>query len=162
MHLLEVEQDFDVQFVACFPPCTDLAVSGARWFKAKSEKNPHFQADAMRLVYQCKQVAETVNAPYFIENPVSRISTLWRKPDYSFHPYEFTGYEPSDNYTKKTCLWTGNGFRMPHKNQDLSLGEPDDRIHKAGPSEDRANFRSATPMGFAQAVFEFNHKEATP
>lgn len=45
---------------------------------------------------------------------------------------------------------------MPKKNKDESLGPPDDRIHKAPPGPNRANFRSATPTGFSQAVFESN------
>lgn len=46
---------------------------------------------------------------------------------------------------------------MPDPAIDHTLGEPDDRIHKAPPSDERANFRSATPMGFAKAVFAANH-----
>ncbi len=80
----------------------------------------------------------------------SRIN--WRKPDHIFQPHEFTGYCPDDNYTKKTCLWTGNDFMMPDPYPDLSLGKPDDRIHKAPPGKDLANFRSATPMGFARCI----------
>ena len=64
--------------------------------------------------------------------------------------------EPNDNYTKKTCLWTGGGFVMPEPCPNKSLGSPDDRIHKAPPGPDRENFRSATPMGFAKAVFQSN------
>ena len=110
----------------------------------------------MRLVYTARDIAEEIGAPYYIENPVSVISSEWRKPDYIFNPCDYTGYEPGDNYTKKTCLWTGNGFKMPAPSKDSSLGEPDDRIHKAAPSPERANFRSATPMGFARAVFKGN------
>lgn len=142
-----------VAFAACFPPCTDLAVSGARWFEEKRKADPAVQFKAMQVVWQCHVIAELLGAPYFIENPVSQISSFWRKPDYSFHPYEFTGYAPEDNYTKKTCLWTGGAFSMPAPKRDSALGTPDDRIHKAPPGEERANFRSATPRGFAVAVF---------
>lgn len=45
---------------------------------------------------------------------------------------------------------------MPEPCRDFTLGKPDDRIHKAAPGPDRANFRSATPMGFARAVFRAN------
>lgn len=91
-----------------------------------------------------------------IENPVSTISTYWRKPDYVFNPFDYTGYCSDDNYTKKTCLWTGNGFIMPSQKRNESLPPPDDRIHKAAPGPDRADIRSATPMGFARAVFDVN------
>lgn len=149
----------DVVFTACFPPCTDLAVSGARWFESKREADPAFQFKAMQVVWQCQVVAEMLGAPYFIENPISQISSLWRKPDYFFHPYEFTGYQAADNYTKKTCLWAGRDFVMPMEYMDGSLGKPDDRIHKCPPGDERANIRSATPEGFAIAVFICNEPE---
>lgn len=145
-----------VAFVAGFPPCTDLAVSGARWFEDKRRADPAFQFKAMHVVWQCHAIAEMCGAPYMIENPVSQISSFWRKPDHSFHPYEFTGHCAEDNYTKKTCLWTGGGFVMPEPFRDISLGDPDNRIHTAPPGADRANFRSATPKGFAKAVFYAN------
>ena len=144
-----------VAFTAAFPPCTDLAVSGARWFEAKRAADPDFQRKAMSVVEQCLDIAVTACAPWFIENPVSQISTYWRKPDYSFHPHHFTGFDAGDNYTKKTMLWTGRLFNMPAPNK-ADLGPPDDRIHKAPPGAGRANFRSATPMGFARAVFAAN------
>lgn len=145
-----------VAFVAGFHPCTDLAVSGARWFSSKREADPAFQFKAMHVVWQCQIIGELSGAPWFAENPVSQISSLWRKPDYSFHHHDFTGYCANDNYTKKTCLWTGGGFVMPAPYRDESLGYPDDRIHKCPPSEERANIRSATPEGFATAVFMAN------
>jgi hypothetical protein len=145
-----------IVFLAGFPPCTDLAVSGARWFAQKAEKDPAFQFKAMQVVWQCYDMARMIGCPYMIENPVSQISKYWRKPDYAMHPYYYTAYCPNDNYTKKTCLWTGQGFSMPEKYLDLSLGEPDNRIHSAPPGPERANFRSATPEGFARAVFESN------
>lgn len=146
----------NVAFVAGFPPCTDLAVSGARWFESKRQADPAVQFKAMHVVWQCQIIGELSGAPWFAENPVSQISSLWRKPDHSFNPSDFTGHCANDNYTKKTCLWTGGGFVMPSPFRDLTLGAPDDRIHKAPPGPERANFRSATPMGFAQAVFLAN------
>ncbi|HMW46214.1 MAG TPA: hypothetical protein PKD47_10045 [Solirubrobacterales bacterium] len=155
--LPEIRDAFDdLVFVAAFPPCTDLAVSGARWFDSKGKADPLFQARAGMIAEQCRMIGELSGAPYLVENPVSVLASLFGPADHSFDPWEFTGLEPADNYRKKTCLWTGNGFRMPAPCPDLDLGEPDDRIHKAPPSEDRANFRSATPMGFARAVFEAN------
>lgn len=146
----------EVVFVAGFPPCTDLAVSGARWFEAKREADPAVQFKAMHVVWQCQIIGELSGAPWFAENPVSQISSLWRKPDYSFNPHDFTGHCANDNYTKKTCLWTGGGFVMPGPFKDLTLGAPDNRIHAAPPGPERANFRSATPEGFAMAVFLAN------
>ena len=145
-----------VAFVAGFPPCTDMSVSGARWFKTKHEGDNLFQAKAAIVAEQCRTIGEMSGAPYFVENPVSVLSSIFGKPNHIFHPYEYTGYEPADNYTKKTCLWTGGGFVMPDPVMVDGMPKPDDRIHKAGPSEERANFRSATPMGFARAVYYAN------
>jgi hypothetical protein len=145
-----------VVFVAGFPPCTDVAVSGARWFSHKAKADKHFQAKAALVAEQCRMVGLLSGAPWLFENPVSVFSAIFGKPSHTFNPYDYTGYEPADNYTKKTCLWTGGGFVMPAPRRDLSLGAPDNRIHTAPPSADRANFRSATPMGFARAVFDAN------
>jgi hypothetical protein len=157
MYIIGLKERYDVVFTFAFPPCTDLAVSGARWFAAKERKSPGTRKRAMELVYRAQKIAEFLGAPFALENPVSVISTEWRKPDYTFHPWEYAALCEDDNYTKKTCLWTGNGFIMPEK-QPLHNGvKPDDRIHKAAPGPERANFRSATPMGFAKAVFLANH-----
>ena len=158
-----------------FPVCTDLAVSGAAHFKRKAEKDPKFQDKAASHARWCAYLFDALGVPYFIENPVSRLATLWRKPDYSFHPYQYGGYIPAaeaehpkwpeyiaprDAYPKKTCLWTGGGFVMPatlpvtpedgHSRQHLKLG---------GKSMKTKNIRSATPRGFARAVFEANAME---
>ena len=136
-----------------FPPCTDVAVSGARHFR---DKGLGALIRALQLFKRSVDLAELLGAPYLLENPVSTVASYWRKPDHTFHPHEFTGLCADDNYTKKTCLWTGNGFVMPPSCRDWTLGAPDDRIHKAAPGPERANFRSATPMGFARAVFRAN------
>lgn len=144
-----------IAFVAAFPPCDHLSVSGARWFKGKGLR---LLARSVDMFATASEFCEWVGAPYFLENPVSTMATYWRKPDLFFHPYYFTGYNIDDNYTKKTCLWTGGGFVMPEESRDETLFEPDDRIHKCPPSKDRALIRSKTPTGFAQAVFEANMK----
>lgn len=148
-----------VAFVAAFPPCTDLAVSGARWFK---DKGLQALVDALQLVERCRAIAEASGAPWFLENPVSTISSYWRKPDHIFDPYEYGGYRggQDDGYTKRTCLWSGGGFVMPAPRPIDLDPESHDRIHKAAPGPERANFRSATPAGFARAVFEANSPAA--
>ena len=142
-----------IAFVAAFPPCDHLAVSGARWFKGKGLRKLE---QSIAMFATAAEFAEWSGAPYLIENPVSNISSHWRKPDHTFSPHHFTAYELGDNYTKKTCLWTGGGFVMPSTKQADGLGSPDDRIHKCPPGPERHNIRSATPMGFARAVFESN------
>jgi hypothetical protein len=145
-------------FAAFFPPCTDVAVSGARWFR---DKGLGAVIQALTLFKRSVDLGELLGCPYMIENPVSTVATYWREPDHVFHPYDFTAFELSDNYTKKTCLWAGNGFVMPKPNQAADLPEPDNkRIWYGGSSiDDRANFRSATPAGFARAVFEANRPD---
>ena len=142
----------DIAFAAFFPPCTDLAVSGARWFK---EKGLHRLSDAIALFARCVDIAETLECPWLIENPVSTISSYWRKPDHTFHPWEY-----GDAYTKKTCLWVGNGFVMPERCPVFpSEGS---KMHLLAPSHDRRDLRSVTPAGFARAVFEAHPKEVPP
>lgn len=162
-----------VVIVFGFPDCTHLAVSGAAHFKAKLEKNPNIQKDAATLAKFVGLVADRYKAPWFAENPVSVLSTLWRKPNFIFQPHEYGGYlsendthpeypeyiPPRDAYTKKTCLWTGNGFEMPIKKPVTPLpaaGQGGSAAHNrlGGKSQKTKNIRSATPRGFAQAVFQ--------
>lgn len=144
-----------VAFVAAFRPCTDVAVSGARWFPSKGLGALR---DAVALFEKAQFWCDWFGKPYMLENPVSTMSTYWRKPDHLFHPHDYAGLFETDNYTKKTCLWTGNGFVMP----DPCPGQlaPDDRIHRAAPGPDRADFRSVTPMGFSRATFQANGRAA--
>ena len=165
-------------FMFAFPPCTDLASSGARHFKSKAEKNPAYQAEAMALVLNAYKLCELGNCPYLIENPVGRVSTLWRKPDHIFDPCDYGGYLPAndnhprwpeviparDAYRKRTCLWVGGGFVMPNHAEV----EPISRTYAGktgiktfspvsgltgGKSLRTKNIRSATPRGFASAVY---------
>lgn len=131
-------------FVAAFPPCTDLAISGAKHFKNKS---PRALADAFALIATAYEFATAQKAPYFIENPISTISTYWRKPDYYFHPHDYHKYEKTNPYTKKTCLWVGNGFVLPTKSPH---SDPDSNRILYSKQRDR------TPTGFAHAVFLAN------
>lgn len=142
-----------VCFAAFFPPCTDVAVSGARWFR---DKGLFALYRSIRLFYASIRIAEWTRAPYLIENPVSVISTYWRKPDFTFNPCDYAGYPggEADLYTKKTCLWVGGGFKMPPtKRREPVQGS---KMHLLPPSANQANSRSATPSGFARAVFEAN------
>lgn len=146
----------NVCFAAFFPPCTDLAVSGARWFKDKEKKNPGTRERAMDLVYWSHEFGESLKCPYFIENPVSVISSEWRKPDFSFDPFEYGGYDngEEDGYTKRTCLWTSKTFTLPIKKKIKLDAKKKNFIWNMAPSADRQNKRSVTPRGFAQAIYE--------
>ena len=162
----------DVSFVFGFPECTDLAVSGAAHFAKKRRLNPRFQFEAMQLVKLVKLVGESFNCPWGLENPISVISSMWRKPDFKFNPFEYGGYLPKDDahptypeyikprdaYPKKTCIWSGNGFVMPDvKVVDCDEGYSEQHKKLGGKSLKTKNIRSATPRGFAKAVFEFNN-----
>ena len=142
-----------VAAVFASPPCTDVAVSGARWFQ---DKGIGSLIGALQLFEAAVRIAEWTQAPYMIENPVSTVSSYWRKPDFAFDPCDYGGYltPPGDAYTKRTCLWTGNGFVMPKAKRVVPV--EGSRMHLLGPSANRGAMRSATPKGFAQAVFEAN------
>lgn len=150
--LLPVDRD-RIAFVFAFPPCDHLAVSGARWFKGKGLRR---LATSVEMFATAAEFCEWAGAPYGIENPVSNIASHWRKSDFTFSPHQFTGWHREDNYTKKTCLWVGNGFVMPEAFEVDGLPAPDDRIHKCPPGPNRHNIRSATPLGFSKAVFAAN------
>jgi site-specific DNA-cytosine methylase len=119
------------------PPCTHLAVSGARWFKDKQEEQKQ-ALDFVRLL---------LNAPIqkiALENPVSVISSRIRKPDQIIQPWQFGHGE-----TKKTCLWLKN--LEPLKATDIVEGR-ENRIHRMPPSADRWKLRSVTYQGIADAM----------
>ena len=148
-----------IVFGAAFTPCTDVAGSGARDFQ---KKGGYLLRDAVEMFEAARQALAFSGAPYMLENSVGLLSSIPHigKPNHYFDPSDYTALCPDDNYTKKTCIWSGNGFVMPEPQRDMTLGAPDDRIHKAPPGDDRANFRSATPMGFSRATFAANHTKA--
>ena len=174
--LKEAFEDKNVVFGMAFPVCTDMAVSGAAHFKRKAEADPLFQIKAVSHAMRCGELFDALGVPYFVENPVSVLATKWRKPDYSFHPYEYGGYihddqaehprwpeyiAPKDAYKKKTCLWTGGGFVMPTKvsvdpERYHGNGYSTAMMKLGGKSQRTKDIRSATPRGFAKAVYEFN------
>jgi hypothetical protein len=135
-----------------FPPCTDLANSGNRWKRGKGLQK---LSDALALVEACRRILDWTDAPWALENPVGSISTYWRKPDYTFHPWHY-----GDNEQKLTCLWTGNGFVMPPYEVTKKPADVKQSCWLMPPSEDRGNLRSVTPIGFARAVFQANSPQA--
>lgn len=139
------------------PPCTQFAVSGARWWASKP---PELLEEALGLVWQAIECIGIVNPDwYVIENPVGRLKHYIGDSVYRFHPCEFCSYadDPDDeSYTKKTLLW-GN-FKHPikkgHSAKNTIHGS---KMHKLPPSPDRAKLRSKTPSGFARAFFDANN-----
>lgn len=135
------------------PPCTNLAVSGARWFRTKGIVG---LTEGLELIDACRRICDWSRAPWMIENPVSTLASYWRKPDFSFHPHEFGGWAggEGDSYSKRTWLWVGSGFRLPQKRSVPEFSPF--YIHHMPPSKERGDLRSVTPPGFARAVFEAN------
>jgi hypothetical protein len=121
------------------PPCTHLAVSGARWFKEKQKDGR--QKGAINFFM------ELINAPIpkiCVENPVSIMSSLYRKPCQIIQPWQFGHGE-----TKATCLWLKN---LPLLKPSKIVSGRVNRIHKMPPSMDRGRLRSVFYKGFANAM----------
>lgn len=133
--------DYPWDIAIFHPPCTDLSVSGARHFAAKQQDGRQ-QASVsffMRLVRASAHIPGTG-----FENPVSIMSSLYRKPDQIIQPWMFGHGE-----TKATCLWLkGLPLLVP---TNIVSGR-DDRIHKMPPSPDRWKERSRTYQGIADAM----------
>lgn len=122
------------------PPCTHLAVSGARHFEEKRKDGR--QEDALAFVRRLMAVPW----PYALENPVSIISTLIRPPDQVIHPWQFGHGE-----TKQTCLWL-RGVPLLTPTRIVAGRMP--RVHLMPPSADRWKERSRTYEGIADAMGE--------
>jgi len=121
------------------PPCTHLAVSGARWFKEKLTEQKA-ALDFVRLL---------MDAPIekiCIENPVSIISSRIKKPDQIIQPWQFGHGE-----TKKTCLWLKN---LPPLIPTNIVDGRENKVHRMAPGPNRWKDRSRTYIGIAQAMAE--------
>lgn len=148
----------EVYGILCAVPCTDFAVSGARWF-AEKDKDGRTKA-SVKLVKKSLEIIHYFNPVFWaLENPVGRIHKLvpeLGKASLIFNPCDY-----GDAYTKKTCLW--GIFNHPVK----SPVEPKYYYYNGkrsswiwaklgGKSEHTKTLRSQTPMGFAQAFYEVN------
>jgi hypothetical protein len=119
------------------PPCTHLAVSGARWFKDKRQE----QQEALDFV---KLLLDAPIPRIALENPVSIISSKIRKPDQIVQPWQFGHGE-----TKATCFWL-KGLPLLRPTNIVEGREA--RVHRLPPSADRWKIRSATYQGIAAAM----------
>ena len=126
--------------VIAFPPCTHLAVSGARWFKEKQADGRQQQGIDFFMSFT------SLACKWAIENPIGIMSTHYRKPDQIVQPWMFGHGE-----TKATCLWL-NG--LPKLQPTKIVDGREQRIWKLGPSEDRWKIRSKTYQGIADAMAE--------
>jgi hypothetical protein len=135
--------DYPRDLAIFHPPCTHTCVSGARHFAAKwnDGRHPSGVAFFMQLVRRSEHIPKTA-----FEQPISIISSLYRKPDQYFQPWEFGHPE-----TKATCLWL-KGL-PPLKPTEIVEGR-ENRIHRMPPSADRSKLRSITYSGVARAMAE--------
>jgi hypothetical protein len=134
--------------VIAFPPCTDLAVSGAAWFEQKRKDGRQQKSIEFFMKFA------NYNGKIAIENPIGIMSSIWRKPDQIIHPYQFGHTE-----SKATCLWL-NGLPLLKETKNVkeqwktlpaNIGQ---RIHYLPPGPDRAKLRSKTFPGIAKAMAE--------
>lgn len=119
------------------PPCTHLAVSGARWFKDKKKE----QEEALGFV---RLLMDAPIEHIAIENPISVISSRIRKPDQIVQPWMFGHGE-----TKATCLWLKN---LPPLQPTNIVEGREAKVHKMPPSPNRWKERSRTYKGIAEAM----------
>jgi hypothetical protein len=119
------------------PPCTHLAVSGARWFKDKLVE----QEEALEFV---RRLLDAPIPRIALENPVSIISSRIRKPDQTIQPWQFGHGE-----TKATCLWLKN---LPPLVPTNIVEGREARVHRMPPGPDRWKERSRTFEGIARAM----------
>ena len=129
------------------PPCTDLAVSGAAWFKDKRMNGRQAASIAFFMRLMKADIPKIA-----VENPVCIMSSLFRKPDQIVQPYMFGHKE-----TKATCLWLKGLPKLAAtndvKDQTMALPEKERmRLHYLPPSEDRWKIRSQTFQGIADAM----------
>jgi site-specific DNA-cytosine methylase len=130
---------WDYDLMIAHPPCTHLAVSGARWFKGKEVE----QARALDFV----RLLMLAPVPRIaIENPISVISSKIRKPDQIIQPWQFGHGE-----TKATCLWLKG---LPKLEPTEIVEGRTARVHHASPGPDRWKERSRTLEGIARAMAE--------
>ena len=119
------------------PPCTHLAVSGARWFKDKQVE----QAQALDFV---RQLLDAPVQRIALENPVSIISSRIRKPDQVIQPWQYGHGE-----TKATCLWLKN---LPKLQPTNIVEGREAKVHRMSPGPNRWKERSRTYQGIANAM----------
>jgi hypothetical protein len=176
---VDLSDDIELEFIRglrpdiifSFPPCDDMAVSGSKHFESKLARDPLVHEKAVALARTAEKLGEALGCPWMAENPVSILSSAWRKPDFIFDPFEFGGYlplfdthprwpkyiAPRDSYKKATCIWHGNGFVEPERKPvPFEEGLNRQTLFLGGKSARTKLIRAETPRGFALAVFRAN------
>ena len=160
----------DIRCVFGQPPCTNLATSGAAHFATKALIDPKFQITSMQLFHAVHEIADSIGVPYLIEQPISVASTLYRKPDFYFPPWEYSGYLPEDHqslysiipprsgYPKKTSIWST--LPIPEKRPvPIAKGYSPQHRLLGGKGAWTKFIRSLTAESFAVAQFTAIIKE---
>ena len=170
----EVYIDGNWDIMIAHPPCTYLAVSGAKWYYHPDDKalpveqrrpHPRFPNRAQDREDGVNFFMALANAPIeyiAIENPVGIMSKRWRKPNQTVQPWMF-----GDEASKNTCLWlknlpnlvptkiVGHGERVVMKSSGKSLPKwYSDALTQSKTPEERRTLRSKTFPGFAKAIAE--------
>jgi hypothetical protein len=130
-------------------PCTDTAVSGARWFKEKRMDGR--QQASVSLFMKAWRASAHITRVCF-EHPVSIMSTLFREPDQKIHPHQFWAGEYGKGEVKLTCLWLRGLPQLVPTTPDEPGRHP--ACWLMGPSDTRAADRSRTNPGTADAMAE--------
>lgn len=136
---------YPVRGVLAAPPCTAFASSGARWWAGKGQQA---LLDGLAVVDACLRVV-AIHRPawWALENPIGRLRRYLGEPRLAFDPCDY-----GDAWTKRTLLW--GDFTPPMKRPVEPV--EGSKMHLMSPSPDRAQRRSVTPAGFAQAFFAAN------
>lgn len=127
--------------IIAFPPCTDLAISGARWFKGKIADGRQKEAIDFFMLFAnhpCEKIS--------IEQPIGIMSTVYRKPDQIIQPWQFGHGE-----VKAICLWLKG---LPKLVSTNIVDGRIPRVHREPPSPDRWKNRSRIYEGIAKAIAE--------
>jgi hypothetical protein len=127
------------EMMIAFPPCTHLAVSGARWFEQKRADGRQAEGVELFMSFANAPIEKTA-----IENPVGIMSSVWRKPDQVIQPWQFGHGE-----TKATCLWLRG---LPLLRPTNVVAGREARVHRMAPSPRRSVERSKTYAGIAAAM----------
>ena len=133
-----LKQEWDL--VIAFPPCTHLAVSGAKHFEQKRKDGRQQQGIDFFMRFT------KLECPFAIENPVGIMSSVYRKPDQIIQPWQFGHGE-----TKATCLWLKG---LPKLTPTNIVEGREQRVWKMPPGLNRAKERSKTYEGVAKAMAE--------
>ena len=152
--------DSSWDMIIAHPPCTRLCNSGQRWlYWGDEEYRTRKKREQEEAIVFFMKFAEADCDRIAIENPSGIMSTIYRKPDCTYNPYDFEG----ETECKKTCLWL-KGLEPLKPTREIPLSKEERtqgiwRAHFGGRklawnSPETAKLRSVTPTGVARAMAE--------